>query len=393
MNKFAFEKVDGEYVIDVASQLCRFPTPLGNEKCMAIYIAEELERIGYAVELQYVVKDRPNVIAISKGDADYQSFIFNGHLDMAMPYGKWKNDPYNPWIENNALYGAGIQDMKGGVAAIMAAAAYLIQSDFSPRGDIVLAFVMHHDTTGVGAKYFLESCSWPLDAGICGEPTNLKIQLQHGGAWDWEVIFKGVPRHQSRLNEGVNAIEGMSRFLQKLNIDRFNYASNPKLPFLPRLNVGYVSGGEGPSMTAEECIIRGDIRFLPTMSLDQMKSDLGNTVNEVCEDIPGLTGRVITYAQQWPYEVSPDEQIIKTLASAYKKVTGNDAELTRGLPCGAFITDAADMIRHNIPTALFGPGDWNTVPNENILITDLLNASKIYANTCAEIISKKRNKN
>ena len=382
--------VDPALVVELAQGICRIPSPLGGEKPLAVYVAGQLAALGFEVELQDVVADRPNVVAIRRGDPDYQSFLFNGHLDIPTPFGEWRRDPYDPWLEDEAVFGGGIQDMKGGVAALLTGAAAVARAELAPRGDVIVTVVMHHDTTGVGTKYFLESCEWRLDAGVCGEPTDLKVQLFHGGAWAWEITTRGVPRHQSRLEEGVNAITGMMEILRRLDRAALAYSPDPRYPHLPRLVVGTIQGGAYASMTAEECVARGDIRFLPSMTIDGMKRDVRRIIDDVCAELPGLSGEVRTFARQWPYHVSADEPVVRSLIAAHTEVTGRAPELTTGLPAGAFITDAADMVRHGIPTALYGPGDWNTAPNERIPIRDLVTAAKVYAATCAAVVTTER---
>ena len=97
--------------------ICRIPSPLGGEKPLAVYVARRLRELGFEVELQDVVQDRPNVVAIRRGNPAYKSFMFNGHLDIPEPFGEWSHDPYDPWIAGDLLFGGGLQDMKGGVAS------------------------------------------------------------------------------------------------------------------------------------------------------------------------------------------------------------------------------------------------------------------------------------
>ena len=70
----------------------------------------------------------------------------------------------------------------------------------------------------------------------------------------------------------------------------------------------------------------------------------------------------------------------------------NDLEERRDLQrIGAEVDwDEDDMIRHGIPTAVYGPGDWNTIPDESIPISDLVTAARVYAQVCAGIISQPR---
>jgi acetylornithine deacetylase/succinyl-diaminopimelate desuccinylase-like protein len=386
----ALPAVNEELVLHLTREICRIPSPLGGEGPLATFVAGELDRLGFETELQEVVAGRPNVVAIKRGNPEFQSFVFNGHLDAVLPFGEWRQDPFQPWVEDNLIFGAGLQDMKGGVASLIAGAHAAANAELTEHGDIILALVMHHDTTGVGTKYFLESCAWQLDAGVCGEPTDLKVQLFHGGAWAWEISTTGLPRHQSRLEEGVNAITGMLRILQRLDQDALSYDSDPRYPHLPRVVIGTIEGGEFTSMTAERCVARGDIRFLPTMTIDSMKQDLRQIIDDVCEEMPGLQGRLRTFAQQWPYEISSDDPVVQSLAAAHEQATGKPADLVTGLPAGAFITDAADMVRHGIPTVVYGPGDWNTLPDESISIADLVTAATVYASTCIDIVTHRR---
>jgi acetylornithine deacetylase/succinyl-diaminopimelate desuccinylase-like protein len=382
--------VESDVVVDLAQGICRIPSPLGGEKPLAIYVAGRLRDLGFEVELQDVVQDRPNVVAIRRGNPAYKSFMFNGHLDIPEPFGEWSHDPYDPWIADDLLFGGGLQDMKGGVASLIAGAAAAAQLDPATSGDVIVTAVMHHDTTGVGTKFFLEQNAWPIDAGVCGEPTDLKVQLFHGGAWAWEITTSGVPRHQSRLEEGVNAITGMMEIVRRLNPEALTYEPDARYPHLPRCVVGMIAGGAFTSMTAESCLARGDIRFLPSMSVDGMKADIRRIIDAVCAETPGLSGDVRTFAHQWPYEIAVSDPVVQSLIAAHAEVVGTPPEVTSGLPSGAFITDGADMVRHGIPTALYGPGDWNTNPDESIPISDLVTAARVYARLCADIISQNR---
>jgi acetylornithine deacetylase/succinyl-diaminopimelate desuccinylase-like protein len=384
------DSVDDELVVELAKGLCRRPSPRGQEKPAAVYLANQLDRLGFEVELQDVVDDRPNVVAILRGDPDFQSCLLNGHIDHSLPVGTWRHDPADPWVEDGVVYGGGIQDMKGGVAALCAGAAAIARAKLDRRGDVILTAVMHHDTTGVGTKYFLDACPWRIDSGINGEPTNLSVQLFHGGAWIWEIETRGITRHQSRLEEGVNAISGMLQILQRLDVGALNFTPDPAHPFLPRLVVGTIQGGGAASSTAERCIAQGDVRYLPTMSTDQMKQDLQRLVERTCRETPGLSGRVSTVRHQWSYTMPEDAPVVQSVVQAHARVAGALPTVTSGLPAGAFITDAADMVRRGIPTAIYGPAAWNTTADEGIPIADLVTAARVYAVACADMTSRSR---
>src|SRR5262249_2871701 len=120
------------------------------------------------------------------------------------------------------------------------------------------------------------------------------------------------------------------------------------------------------------------------------KADLRRVIDGVCAEMPGLSGRVSTMVVQRPYEIAADAPVVRSLAAAHAQVTGRPAELTSGLPAGAFITDAADLVRAAIPTIVYGPADWRTDPDEGIAIEDLVTAARVYAATCADMASQTR---
>lgn len=382
--------VDADYVVELAKGICRLPSMRPNEKATALYLARELERLGFETDLQEVVPDRPNVLAISRGSPRFQSFVLHGHTDMPAPVQGWRRDPFDPWVEDGVLYGGGIGDMKGGVAALVGAAAAVVKAPVAERGDVMVVLVVHHDTIGLGAKYFLAANSWRIDAGILGEPTNLKVQLFHGGAWGFEIKLRGIPRHQSYLEEGVSAIEGAMKILQRLDVSRIAHTPDPRYSHLPRVVVGYLTSTGPPTGTAEECVMRGDIRFLPSMTIEGMRADLRRLVDEVCRETPGLSGSVTTVVQQMSYEMAPDAPVIRGLVDAHTRVTGAPPIQHTGLPAGAFITDAADFIRQGIPMALYGPCDWRSKPDEGVPVRDLETAARVYAATCLDVVTTPR---
>jgi acetylornithine deacetylase/succinyl-diaminopimelate desuccinylase-like protein len=85
-----------------------------------------------------------------------------------------------------------------------------------------------------------------------------------------------------------------------------------------------------------------------------------------------------------------DASIVQSVINAHARVTGSRPVVTSGLPSGAFITDAADMVRRGIPTAIYGPADWNTTADEGIPVAELVTAARVYAVACAEAVAQPR---
>jgi hypothetical protein len=86
--------VDERLLTETALELCRRPSMRPHERAVAEYLGGRLDRLGFDVELQEVVADRPNVIAVARGDPGRRSFLFNGHSDMPPPVPGWSRDPF-----------------------------------------------------------------------------------------------------------------------------------------------------------------------------------------------------------------------------------------------------------------------------------------------------------
>ncbi|HET7263641.1 MAG TPA: M20/M25/M40 family metallo-hydrolase [bacterium] len=385
--------VDEGQLVELTKGILRIPSPLGEERPLGEFVAAELERFGFAVELQEVTNGRANVIGIARGDPAYKSIMLNGHLDMNRPFGKWRRSPYDPWVEGGRLYGGMVTDMKGGLGSMIAAAAAVLQAAARPRGDLIVTAVMHHDTTGVGTKYFLESCPWRIDAAIVAEPTDLNLQTYHCGAWGFLITTRGIQKHLTRLEEGyVNAIDGMMRIVQRLGPQILTYERDPEHPFLPRMVWGYINGGapERHKLTAETCTLQGDVRFLPSMSFDGIRRDFERLLAEVCAEMPGLSAKVQAATQQWPYRIGHDAEIVRTITDVQTRLLGRAPRLLEGMPLAAGVTDAADIMRHGIPAAIYGPGEFLQVADESVAVADLVAGARVMAAVCADITGRRR---
>src|SRR6266511_2328618 len=118
------------------------------EREIADAIAVEMRRIGLDVSVEDAGGGRPNVIGVLDGRASGRSLMFCGHTDTVGVAGM--RDPFTPIERDGRLYGRGAQDMKGGVAAMIAAAGAIAQKGFA-SGRLVVAAVVDEEHSSIGA--------------------------------------------------------------------------------------------------------------------------------------------------------------------------------------------------------------------------------------------------
>src|SRR5579872_4023843 len=134
-------RVDKDLVVELTRDLVRIQSvnPPGNEQEAAEYLGNRMRHLGLEVELQHLEPDRAQVIGRLRGSGDGH-LVLTGHLDVVPPGGQtWEHEPFAADLVDGRIYGRGSADMKGGVAAMVAAAAALIDAGFHPSADFVIA--------------------------------------------------------------------------------------------------------------------------------------------------------------------------------------------------------------------------------------------------------------
>ena len=106
------------------------------ESRIADVCAAWLAERGFEIQRLEKRPGRPSIVGVAKGRGGGRSLMFNGHIDTVTLAG-YDSDPLAPVVREGKLYGRGSFDMKGGVAAMMVAAAQAKQDNVA--GDILVA--------------------------------------------------------------------------------------------------------------------------------------------------------------------------------------------------------------------------------------------------------------
>ena len=192
------DAVSDTAMIDMAQDLIKIPSFKTEETEVACFLAGYFQERGYYTEMQEVEPSRFQTIATLRGTGGGRSLMFNGHMDIDPLALGWCRDPWRPSIEGNRLYGAGSRNMKGGLAAMIAAVEAVRTSETRLKGDLVLAFVVGELQGGVGTSYLCEH--GPLtDMAVVPEPFGANNVLTvSAGVVELAVNVLGSSRHISR---------------------------------------------------------------------------------------------------------------------------------------------------------------------------------------------------
>lgn len=310
------------------------------ERAIADDIAGRLRREGIDAEIREVENGRPNVVAVIEGREKGPALMFCGHTDTVGVEGM--TAPFDPVIRDGRVYGRGAQDMKGGVAAMLAAAIAIAKRGGPKKGRIVVAAVVDEEYLSIGADALVKDVR--ADAAIITEPTDLVVGVGHKGyAWV-EVTTHGRAAHGSRADEGIDAIARMGRVLTALeDLDRA-LATGDAHPLLghPSLHASLIDGGRELSTYPDRCVLKLERRTVEGEPSGVALTEVEAILDRLRAQDPTFRADARQLFERVPY-VTPNDH-------ALPQILGR----TRGAM--TFWTDAAILGAAGIPTVVFGPG-------------------------------------
>ncbi|MBI3732853.1 MAG: M20/M25/M40 family metallo-hydrolase, partial [Chloroflexi bacterium] len=218
--------VDPELAVQILQDLVRIPSinpdlvpGAPGEGAIAQYICGRMQAWGLEVINRELAPGRHNAIGILRGSGGGRTLLFNGHTDTVMVDGM--AEPFSGDAHEGKLYGRGAFDMKGSLAATLAATCALAQSGVRLRGDVIFTYVADEEYASIGTEGIVadirEGRLPHADAAVNTEPTGLKIGIGHKGfAWV-EVETHGRAAHGSRPDLGVDAIVQMGKVLVEID--------------------------------------------------------------------------------------------------------------------------------------------------------------------------------
>jgi acetylornithine deacetylase len=342
------------------------------EEEIAAFVAEWARGAGLEVELDEAAPGRPNVIITARGSGGGRTLLLNAHLDTVGYAGM--DDPLTPRVEHGRLHGRGAYDMKGGLAACLAAAREAPSRGL--RGDVIVTAVVDEELTSIGTQSALKRVR--ADAAIVAEPTHMQVAVAHKGFVAFEVETHGRAAHGSRPDLGVDAIAKMGHVLVGLErLDRsLRERRKHRLLGWGSVHAGVVEGGSEFSTYPERCALQAERRTLPGESLDQVEAELRGLLDRLERDDPDFEATWRAVAARKPFEVAESEQIVQLVGS----LAG------AGEPVGeSYWADSALIAEQGIPTVLFGPGGEGAHAQvEWVSIGDVERCAEIFLGVATE---------
>lgn len=385
--------------LDLLKQLVAIPSvnPMGRDVTGPEYLETRLSDwlenffggLGVSHQRIEVLPGRANVIARFDSPGSATTILLDAHQD-TVPVEGMMIDPFRAEVRDGKLYGRGACDVKGGMAAMLAAFARLVCETPPGAANVIMSCTCDEEQTALGARDLAKLWSDPARDGslissppsvaVVAEPTDLHIVVAHRGAMRWKLKTKGRACHSSRPQEGINAIYQMAHVLSVLE----RYADELPGKIKPHplcgpatISVGRIQGGISVNTVPDECVIEIDRRCVPGENsaavIPQVTAYLRERLEVEFEMLPPWTdGATLSDHNNGPWA--------DRLLPHIEAVVGTRQKV--GVPYG---TNASRFAATGVPALVFGPGSIaqaHTV-DEWIDINELRQASEIYYKLCA----------
>jgi acetylornithine deacetylase len=310
--------------------------------------------------------------------------LFDAHQD-TVPVDGMTIDPFRPTIDGGRLYGRGACDVKGGMAAMIAALARLARERPPGRPTVVLACPVNEENGFTGARGVVDrwrsgaSTLLPRapDAAVIAEPTGLDVVVGHKGVVRWRCHALGHAAHSARPEGGQNAIYRMGHVLRA--IERYAATEVARVASHPRVgpatvSVGVIHGGLSVNTVPDRCTIEIDRRVPPGEQPEDAREHLIRFLDTQAElDFPVEHDR--PYMQGLPLSDADNQPLAQRVAE-HSRAVGGAGEMRYV----AYGTDAGIYSAAGVPAVVVGPGaiEQAHTRDEWIDLDQLERAAEIY---------------
>jgi acetylornithine deacetylase len=355
-------RIDTDYLTATLARMVQidsinpfFRGGVGDERAIASFVGGELSRLGLQVATYEPQPHRVSVVGTLPGSghrADRgkgRSLMLYGHMDTVGVEGM--GEPFSGAVREGRMYGRGTYDMKGGLAACIAAAKAVVDSGSTLAGDLMVCGVADEEVASLGMLDVLEHVK--PDAAVVTEATELDICLAHKGFCWIEVETVGRAAHGSKVEEGIDANLRMGRFLCKLEEMEQELRRRPAHPLAgpPSLHAGVLRGGSAPSIYAALCHLEVERRTVPGETEAVCVAELQAIADRLAAADPTFQARVRPLLTRDAFEVAPDAPVVQAVTAAATEVRGQKPAFLGH----SFWMDAAILASAGVETVVIGP--------------------------------------
>jgi succinyl-diaminopimelate desuccinylase len=310
--------------VDLTRQLIRCASVTPDDDGALDLVQSIAEQLGFTVH-RLEFDGTPNLFA-RRGDSG-PHFCFAGHTDVVPPgSARWLTDPFEGVIRDGAVYGRGASDMKGAIAAFLAALSLLPSTNGGGDGGGSVSMLITGDEEGPATGGTVRVLEWMAEHGhipdfcVVGEasnPTRIGEEIKNGrrGSLNATISVAGTQGHvayPARVDNPVHRLVGALAELVATSLDEGTGYFEPSTLQVTTVDVGNTATNLVPASASAQINIRfNDLhtgrtlekhlrtvlarhceRFTldATISGEAFVTDVGSELRDLAAAIAGATG-------------------------------------------------------------------------------------------------------
>ena len=369
--------------VSLARDLIRRPSVTPVDAGALDIVEAALKAVGFETHrLVFSDADTPDVDNLyARIGTGAPHLVFAGHTDV-VPTGdvaRWRHPPFEAAIVGDRLFGRGASDMKGAIAAFMAAAIDYIRTHGAPAGSI--SFLITGDEEGPSINGTTKMLDWARARGekfdhcIVGEPTNVTalgdtIKIGRRGSLNGSLRVIGKQGHVAYPHRAQNPVPIIARIVAALSA----HVLDDGTPHFDRSNLEVSSidvGNPAVNVIPAEARAQFNVRFNDLWTPETLQARIRAIVAEAAGDarvaLEFVQGNAISFLTR-PGDFS------ELVARAVTETTG----LTPELSTSGGTSDARFIVR-DCPVVEFGlTNETIHAVDENARVADIDKLSTIY---------------
>ena len=304
---------------------------------------------------------------------------FAGHTDVVPPGAleEWTDDPFEPIARDDAVFGRGSADMKGGLAAMIVALEEFVSANPNHGGS--LAMLITSDEEGAareGTLKVIEALvkrNEKIDWCVIGEPSSEKalgdiVRIGRRGSLSGQLTVRGIQGHVAYPQLADNPIRRFAPVLAELHSIEWDQG-NEYFPPTSFQVVNISSDAGASNVTPAELVARFNFRYSTVWNYESLQK----RVHEVF-DAHDIDYRLDWHLSGEPFLTQPGE-LIDAVSRAVKEKTGSAPTLSTGggTSDGRFISPAG------VDVVELGPINESIHKvDEHVSVEDVIALSDIY---------------
>lgn len=387
---------DTAYLLHVLEKIIGFETVAPPGSCyeeIVEYLLSIFKGMGFETEKlvmpqevfaakctdQRLVGDRLNLRANLDAGAK-ETLVIYAHLDVVPPGNGWDTYPFQVVQRNGRIFGRGVSDCKGSIAALIAALNALLEKG-KLKYNLCILLTTDEELCGYsGLCYLTDQGLVRGDLMLCMDGFSDDVVIGSNGIITWEVVVHGKSAHSGSSFMGINAVEKSLPIMEEImRLKKVVESRHSQLPassvfeasgkknLIPILNITVINGGIKENIVPDRCVLRGDRRVIPEESMEEAMAEIEWALKplDIEFDLKFFPGYP-------PMSVNPDDSWVAEVRGAVERSMGFLPQLS-----GTQISldQAYATEKTSIPTCVFGVGrqlESNIHgSNENVRLTDL----------------------